>query len=47
MEGHVVHLLECAQLVRAHAAAAPDPTDRRLLATLSLMTDHIERSLEL
>ena len=46
-ESHIVHLLECVEMVRTHAAGAVDPTDLRLLTTLSLMTDHIERSLDL
>ena len=45
--GHIVDLLECAAFVRERAASAADPTDRRVLAALALLADHVEHSLGL
>lgn len=45
--GNVVSVRNCANLVRAEAASATDPTDRVLLAVLALYADQIERLLGL
>lgn len=45
--GNVVAIKSCADVVRAEATSAADPTDRALLAVLALYADQIERLLGL
>jgi hypothetical protein len=44
-QGHLEAIQECVATLRTQAVAATDPTDRALLAVLSLFADQLERLL--